>query len=263
MYRGVFIYRIKQLWQYKISLTSSLPLYLIRGFLTISILLAFNTLSLQNNQGKELVNYIWIQTCFAPFVSAWIIDSDLNNIIKTGNIAYEYLKPIDLYWAWFIRLVSQRLLTGIISSIPLLLLINFLPVPYALKLQLSQEKLILFIVAISLALILNTVLSLLVYISVFHTFSITGSLLIFGSIMEFLGGLVIPFSLFPENMKKVLNLLPFKYGAAYPFQLLNENELSMASLIGVISQLIWIIIIIVIGKIWLESNIKHIVVQGG
>jgi len=263
MYKGIFVYRIKQLWQYKISLFSSLPLYLVRGLLTISILMAFNKLSVQKNQATALVNYILIQTCFAPFVSAWIIDSDLNNIIKTGNIAYEYLKPMDLYWSWFIRLISQRLFIGTMSSIPILLIIGAFPEPYALRIQPSTETILLFIVAISLALILNTVLSLLVYISVFHTFSITGSLLIFGSIMEFLGGMVIPFSLFPENIKRVLNILPFKYGAAYPFQILNGKAITIDSLTGIMFQLIWIIIVIFIGRGWLKRNIKHIVVQGG
>lgn len=263
MYKGIFIYRIKQLWQYKISLFSSLPLYLVRGFLTISILMAFNKLSVQKNQATELVNYVWIQTCFAPFFSAWIIDSDLNNIIKTGNIAYEYLKPLDLYWSWFIRLISQRLFIGMVSSVPILFLIGVLPERYALRIQPSTERILLFIVAISLALILNTVLSLLVYISVFHTFSITGSLLIFGSIMEFLGGVVIPFSLFPENVKSVLNVLPFKYGAAYLSQIFNGKEITMDSLAGIIFQLIWIIIVILLGRGWLKRNIKHIVVQGG
>lgn len=263
MYKSVFSYRIKQLWQYKFALISSLPLYLIRGFLTISILMAFNKLTSSSGQVRGLVNYVWIQTCFAPFVSAWVIDSDLNNVIKTGDIAYEYMKPVDLYWSWFMRLISQRLFTGMVSSIPILLLVSFFPKPYALTIQISDRKIILFVVAISLALILNTVLSLLVYISIFHTFSITGSLLIFGSIMEFLGGLVIPFSLFPENMKNVLNLLPFKYGIAYPIQLFNGKTISAENLTGIIFQLFWIAVVILLGREWLKRDIKHIVVQGG
>lgn len=263
MYRSILSYRIKQLWQYKFALISSLPLYLIRGFLTISILMAFNKLTFPSGQVRGLVNYVWIQTCFAPFISAWIIDSDLNNIIKTGDIAYEYMKPVDLYWSWFTRLISQRFFTGIVSSIPILLLVSLLPKPYALTIQLSNGKAVLFVVTIILALILNTVLSLLVYISVFHTFSITGSLLIFGSIMEFLGGLVIPFSLFPENMKSVLNLLPFKYGIAYPIQVFNEGAISVENLTGIIFQLFWIAVVILLGREWLKRNIKHIVVQGG
>ena len=263
MYSSIFIYRIKQMWQYKISLISSLPLYLIRGFLTISIMMTFNGFSSQINQVSKLINYIWIQTCFAPFIYAWIIDSELNNIIKTGNIACEYMKPVDLYWSWFMRLIAPRIFTATASSIPLLPLVIFLPKPYALELQMSQEKIMAFIVAIGLALILNTVLSLLVYISVFHTFSITGSLLIFGSIMEFLSGLVILFSLFPESARKVLGILPFKYGAAFPLQLLTEKTNYIENLLGIINQLIWIVFIIVLGKVWLKRNIQHIIVQGG
>lgn len=260
MYRGIFIYRAKQIWQYKLALFSSLPLYFLRGLLSISILMAFNSLSFDLEQRGELINYIWIQTCLAPFISSWMIDNDLATLIKSGDIACDYMKPINLYWSWFTRLISQRFFTGVISSLPLLLIVVFLPIEYRLVLTISMERGFIILLVILLALILNTVLSLLVYISVFHTLSIIGSLLVFGSVVEFCGGLVLPFTLFPESMKQVLSLLPFKYGIAYPIQLVSGHTGEPS---GIFFQVAWIMLLIACGQRWLNANLKQIIVQGG
>lgn len=262
MYKMIFEYRIKQIWQYRISLFSSIPLYFIKGLLSISILMAFNILSKPN--GHSLINYIWIQTCFSPFLSSWIIDRELNNMIKTGDISYEYLKPVDLYWSWFTRLISQRFFEGMLSSLPILLIIGILPQTFKMQIDFISIKTIFFIIIILLALILNTTLSLLVYISVFHTLSITGSLLIFGSIMEFCGGMVIPFTLFPNMLQRIFTFLPFKYGAAYPLEIISTSYKHTPNyILGISIQLIWILIVIIIGKYWLKRNLTRIVVQGG
>lgn len=263
-YFGVFKFRAKALFQYRLALFSSTPLYFMNGLLSLSILFAFQQSSGDAQVSfQSLVNYVWIQTSFAPFASAWVVDNELNNLIKTGDVAYEYIKPIDIYWSWFSRLTSQRVVNSLFSSLPVLIAAVLLPAPFSLTVMGDKGLLAAFAISIFLALILNTVLSLLVYISVFHTYSITGSLLVFGSIMQFAGGLVIPYTLFPKALTNVLDVFPFRYGAAFPFQLLSQTFQIQEILTGIAMQLLWIVVVVFLGKAWLNKIITKLVIQGG
>ena len=126
-----------------------------------------------------------------------------------------------------------------LSSFPILLVIGFLPVKFRFHLEMSPQNILPLILTIILALVLNVSLSLLVYVSVFYTYSVVGSLLVFGSIMEFTGGTVIPFSLFPRCLQQIFKLFPFWYGSAFPFQYATEQLNSYQLVSGILLQVIW------------------------
>lgn len=260
-YFSVLMVEFKKSWLYRNAAFASIPLFFMRGLLSIAMLLAFSQIN--HNHPQQLINYFWLINLFYPIVSAWVVDYDLNTIIKSGNVAYEYIKPLNIYGSWFMRVVGQRLSQLCLSSFPILLVICFLPVGFKMQLTLSFSKGLLFLLTIVLALILNVVLSLLVYISVFYTYSVIGSLLVFGSIMEFTGGTVIPFSLFPNGLQHIFKLFPFWYGSAFPFQYI-IGQLTFHQLVyGIFLQIIWIIIAAALGNLWLNHQLHRIEIQGG
>lgn len=260
-YLSVLTAEMKKSWLYRSAAFASVPLFFFRGLLSIAIVFAFTRTNSDNPQ--QLVNYFWLINLFYPIISAWVVDYDLNTMIKSGNIAYEYIKPLDIYSSWFMRLIGQRLAQLALSSLPILVVICFLPAPFSFTVSFSFEKIIMFTITIMLALCLNVVLSLLVYISVFYTYSITGSLLVFGSIMEFTGGSVIPFSLFPSGLQHVFKLFPFWYGSAFPFQYLTNQLNNNQLLSGIVLQIIWIIVALLVGRCWLSHQLHKIEIQGG
>lgn len=261
MYLSIAKAGIRQLLQYRSSLMASLPLHFLRVILSLTILGIYTggvgTISL------GIKNYIWIQAFILPMVSSWVTDGELAGMVRTGNVIYDYLKPLDLYRMWFSRLISQRILLTAVTGIPLLLLSVFLPGNYRPRMAAGPYEILVFTEVLSVALILNTALSMLVYISVFTTQTITGSLLLFGSIIEFCGGTVIPYSLFPGVLREIFDLLPFKYGAAFPISILSRG-MDVYSVAGETAvQIFWIVIIISAGRIILGRKLKNIVVNGG
>lgn len=260
-YLSVLVVEFKKSWLYRNAAFASIPLFFFRGLLSIAIILAFNKINYSNL--RQLINYFWLINLFYPIVSAWVIDYDLNTIIKSGNVAYEYIKPLDIYGSWFMRIIGQRLSQLCLSSLPILLILGFLPSRFKFSLIINPQKGFIFLLTIILALILNVTLSLLVYISVFYTYSVIGSLLVFGSIMEFTGGTVIPFSLFPTYLQHIFRIFPFWYGSAFPFQYLT-NQLDNYQLIGGVTlQIIWITVALILGKLWLNRQLHRIEIQGG
>ena len=264
-YLGLFLMKLKGIFQYRVTIFTRLPVQVIRAMLSITIYIAFFMSSSSNDYEnlKEVISYIWLQNSFMPFITYWMIDSELNDSIRLGNVSYELVRPLDLYWNWFIKLISQRIGLGILCCMPIILISLIAPGFYKLTLNITLVKLILFLVSIILALILNTLMSLIIYISVFKTFTITGSLLFFGTIGEFAGGLLIPLMIMPENVQHILDYLPFRFGGDFPFRILINNYSLDDVVTGLALQIIWILIMIVIGQKWLKSNLTKVVIQGG
>lgn len=82
-------------------------------------------------------------------------------------------------------------------------------------------------------------------------------------ISDILSGLVLPIPFFPKYLQNVSNLLPFRYISDFPFRLYVGNITINEGLKGLIIQIIWIIILIIIGRILMKKALKKAVIQGG
>ena len=80
---------------------------------------------------------------------------------------------------------------------------------------------------------------------------------------DILSGLVIPIPFFPNFLQKICNILPFRYVSDFPFRLYVGTVSLNNGLEGIVIQLIWIIILFIIGKILMNNALKKTVVQGG
>ena len=59
-------------------------------------------------------------------------DRELFDLIKTGNISYELLRPKDMYFMWFFKILGLRLANVTLRFLPLVIVTVFLPKPYNL-----------------------------------------------------------------------------------------------------------------------------------
>ena len=80
---------------------------------------------------------------------------------------------------------------------------------------------------------------------------------------DVLSGLTIPVVFFPKYLQKVSNILPFRYVTDFPLRLYVGNIHINEGLIGILMQIIWIILLILLGKLLIRKASKRIVVQGG
>ncbi|MBQ3169496.1 MAG: ABC transporter permease, partial [Clostridia bacterium] len=48
----------------------------------------------------SLVSYIWLRQAFLALFNTWTFENDLFRSILDGNVAYELLRPTDLYFMW-------------------------------------------------------------------------------------------------------------------------------------------------------------------
>lgn len=264
-YISVFKLRIYNGLQYRSAALAGIATQFFWGFIIIMVFEAFYSQSMQNQPIAlhQLITYVWLQQSLLALIMLWFRDNELFQLITTGNIAYELCRPSKIYEFWYAKLLAQRLSSALLRCFPILLVALFLPQPYQLSLPPDPIAFLLFIITLVLGLLILVSISMLIYISVFITLSPMGSLLTFGVIGEFLAGMVIPVPLMPSWLQNIVYVLPFRWTADFPFRVYSGHIPENEALTGMIIQLIWLLILVPLGKWTMAKAMRRLVVQGG
>jgi ABC-2 type transport system permease protein len=264
-YYSLFKMRLLKGLQYRVAAIAGVSTQFFWGFMYIMIFQAFygSTSSTQPISLRQLIQVIWLQQSFLVFIMLWYRDSELFNLITSGNIAYELCRPADMYGLWYAKLIAQRLAGALLRCFPIILVASLLPYPYKFSAPPSIAAFILFVITLVLGLILIVAISMLIYISTFYTMSSVGSLLLFSVFGDFFSGLIIPVPLMPEALKRFVYLLPFRYTSDLPFRIYAGNIGTKEAVISIGVQLLWIGIIVTFGRLWMNKALRRVIIQGG
>ena len=102
-----------------------------------------------------------------------------------------------------------------------------------------------------------------IYISAFYTVSPMGMRILASSLTEFFAGAVIPIPFFPVWLQNMMNALPFAAMQSTPF-LIYTGYLEGAQVWQSMAvQLIWLVVLVGVGKLMMNHALKRVVVQGG
>ncbi len=265
VYRSLFKLRVYHGLQYRVAALAGMATQFFWGAIYIMIFMAFygENDSVNGFTLSQLISYVWLQQAFLAFIALWLRDGELFELIRTGNIAYELCRPLNIYSFWYTKLLAQRISSAVLRFLPILIVAFLIPAPYRLSLPASFEAFLLFVLTLLLGVALNVVISMFIYISVFVTLSPTGSLLLFSVVGEFLSGLVIPLPLMPDWLRNVVEFLPFRYVADLPLRIYSGNIPVSQAISSLGMQVFWIAILAWIGNRLMQKSLKHLVVQGG
>jgi ABC-2 type transport system permease protein len=212
---------------------------------------------------SELSSYIWLQQAFLALYMVWYFDNDIFGSIMSGNIAYELCRPIDIYAMWFTKNMAVRISRAVLRCLPILVFAAFLPAPYNISLPISPAAGLLFIISMILGLLVVVAFSMIIYVSAFYTISPIGIRILATSVLEFFTGAIIPLPFFPQSLQTLMYLLPFASMQSTPFMIYN-GYISGERIASAISlQIVWLIILLALGKTLMVRALRKVVVQGG
>ncbi|GLX69434.1 ABC transporter permease [Paenibacillus glycanilyticus] len=251
--------------QYRAAALAGLATQLFFGLIFIMVYVAFYQHSTAEPQMtlSQLATYIWLQQIFLSFVMLWFRDNEIFQLITSGNIAYELCRPCGIYSFWYAKLLAQRLSSAILRCLPILLIAFLLPIPYNLSLPPSASSFIPFVLTLLIGLALNVAISMFIYISVFWTMSPVGSTLVIAVTGEFLSGMIIPIPLMSAWLQHFTYVLPFRWTADFPFRVYSGQIPPAEALQGMIIQLLWLAVLIIVGRWCIKRALRQVVVQGG
>lgn len=252
--------------QYRSAAYAGIATQFFFGFIGIMILIAFYHQNLRQPPAislQDLVTYIWLQQAFLSFIMLWVRDNEIFKLITSGNIAYELCRPCGIYEFWYAKLVGQRLSAALLRCSPILIAAFFLPDPYRLRLPPSMTTFLLFVATLLLGLLVLVAVSMLIYISVFWTMSPMGSMLMVGVVGEFFAGMMIPVPLMPNWLQNIAYILPFRWTADFPFRVYSGQIPQGEACWGILVQVAWLAVLVLIGKMIMNKALRQVTVQGG
>lgn len=257
--------RILMFMQYRTAALAGLTTQFFWGLMLIFIYIAFytNGTATDSISLSQLISYTWLHQAFYALLSVRVTDDEIADSIKSGNVAYEIIRPYNLYFWWYIKVFAKRVAAGILRIIPVIVIAFILPEPYNLSLPSSFLNFILFIVSLILGIFIVTGINMLVHTIGFYTYNQTGISQIINSVIELFSGALIPVVFLPMFIQKATYFLPFRMISDLPFRLYSNNIGIYEGLMSIGLQIVWIIILIVIGNLIVKKSLKKVFVQGG
>lgn len=264
-YVSLFRIRFIAALQYRAAAFAELFTNFLWGMMEI---LAFAAFYRANPDGfsmtfSQTVSYMWMQQAFLMLFRGMNWDTSLPATIESGTVAYELVRPSDLYYRWFVQSAASRLANTALRCWPILLIAFLLPDPYALTLPPDFSHFLLFLLSLLLSVGVVVSFSMLMYITVFYTMSSRGVKLVAGQLCDFLSGAIIPLTFFPPVLRAIIELTPFAAMQNMPLRIYSGNFTLQESLEGICLQLVWLFVLWSFGYLWMRRSLRRVVVQGG
>lgn len=210
-----------------------------------------------------LSSYIWLQQALLIMITFNGMDNEFLNVIQTGGVAYELCRPVNIYPMWYSRTAASRISAGALRCGPTLLMALLIPAPFGLMLPSSLSTFLCFLLSLALAVGVVTAMTMIVLMITFHTISPRGVRLIAIGITDFFAGAIIPLPFFPENIRKVMELLPFSSMQNVPLRIYTGDISGQEMVYHMLLQLFWLAGLIALGKLLEWKELKNVVIQGG
>jgi ABC-2 type transport system permease protein len=269
-YLAVLSVRYRMLLQYRAAAFAGFVTQCFWGAIKLMVLSAFFAASTAEQQPmtfSQVVAYVWLGQALLGILP-WTVDAELADKMMTGAVAYELLRPLDLYAFWFARSVAMRTATTSLRAIPMLIVagIGLRLVglgEWALAAPPSMASALAFVGSLLATVILASALTMVLHAALIWTISGRGFNVLMAGLVIALSGMVIPLPLFPDWLQPLLEWQPLRGVADVPLRIYSGHISARSALAEIAFQLAWAAVIIAIGQQLLAIGRRKLVVQGG
>lgn len=244
---------------YRFDVFTTIGSFLIRVYL---FKLVWTALYAQNAAPHGLPLHAAITYSTVALLMGLVLDIDqtraLHDRLRDGDIALDFLKPINVPLAFFSDGTGEVLfhLMLVVPSLLLALFVVHIDVPPpAVLATFALSALLGYFVGFFLNFVLNCV--------AFWTLEVSALQLIVTWITDLLGGEIVPLIFFPAALQSVLFLLPFAAMFSTPL-LIYVGQIPPAGYAGALGvQAAWVVVLGVLSTVLWRAGARRIVVQGG
>ncbi len=260
-YLAIFRARFQILFQYRAAALAGLGTQVFWGIIKVMILQAFyaQSTSPQPMTLAQAMTFLWLGQGLLMLLP-WNIDKEIEAQIRSGDVAYELVRPVDLYWSWFNKAMAMRIVPTLLRAIPMFFIAGFF---FNLGLPVSLEVVPGFLASVVLACLVSAAITSTVIISMFWTISGEGIVRMLPHTVILLSGMVVPLPLFPDWMQPFLNIQPFRCILDIPSRIYTGLIPMEETLFYLCFQGLWLAFFIIAGKLLIQRAIKKFVIQGG
>ena len=265
-YGALFRIRFVNSLQYRVAAFAAIFTNFAWGFM---YLLAFSAFYAENPAAfpmtwEQTVAYVWLQQSFLMLFYVWFWEQSIVETLEKGDIAYELVRPMNLYSRWVCIIMASRLSRCLLRAVPVLVVAFFLPLRFRLVFVADFWVLALFIISLALSLGVMAVFSMIVYISAFYTINGNGIRIIVAVASDFFSGGLVPVPFFPDALRTAIEFSPFGSMQNTPLLIFGgyfSSGAEIAQALGL--QVFWLVALYAVGRAFMARSLRRVVVQGG
>ena len=210
---------------------------------------------------QNVITYVWLQQAF--FRIMYSNDSELNQQIRTGSIAYDLIRPLDQQLWWSCRNLASRLVSGLMRMAPMFAIQLLLPADCRMALPASPIAFLQFLFSISLGVLCLTEIGSICDALNMITLDPRGISGMLNLAMAALSGNVIPLTLFPERFQALIRYQPFAQALDAPIRMYLAPQAAGEFALNILVQLMWLVLFTGTARRLWNSHLRRLVVQGG
>jgi ABC-2 type transport system permease protein len=260
-YLAILVSRFLTLLQYRAAAIAGVGTQLFFGLVRVMIFEGFYRSSSGPHPmtPDQVITYIWLGQAML-LLGMLDVDKDVAAMIRTGSVAYEMTRPLDLYSFWFARAVSGRAAPLMMRAAPIFIVAGLF---LGLQEPASWEAAALFIASVFGGLLLAASLVAVMTISMLWTISGDGIHRLGAPLIFFFSGIVIPLPLLPEWMQQAIAVLPFRGLMDTPIRIYMGALTGTTAVTALLHQIFWVVALVLLGRAVLARGVRKLVVQGG
>jgi ABC-2 type transport system permease protein len=260
-HRALFEAKLRALLQYRVAAIAGMGTQLFWGLIRLMIFTAFyrSAPHAQPLVLADTVTYLWLTQALLLLLP-WRPDPDVAEMVRSGNIAYELVRPVDLYGMWYARSIAMRVAPTLLRCPPVVALAMLL---FGMRPPASFEATALFACGLAFAVLLGAAITSLLTISLLWTLSARGTIAVVMAAVNLLSGALVPLPLFPDWAQRALAWQPFRGLMDTPFRLYMGHLSGWPAFLALVHQLGWTLVLVATGRALLRVGQRRVVVQGG
>ena len=211
----------------------------------------------------QVTSYMWLRQAFLALFNSWTVDGSILSDITGGNIAYELVRPLDIYALWFTKNFSMRAANVTLRFLPVLIVAAVVPAPFGMRLPAGIPAALGFLATMILGAFVTRALIMFIYIFTFFTMQPLGVRMVFNAITDFCGGNLVPLPFFPPALAAALEWTPFAAMQNIPFRIYSGHIAGWDILRCMGLQVFWLAVLVPAGMLLMKKALKRAVIQGG
>jgi ABC-2 type transport system permease protein len=232
------------------------------GFIRLGVLLAAIAAAggtLGGYGPQEASTYVWLGQAFLAPVAmyAW---SDLADRVRTGDIAVDLARPLDLQLSWWVRDLGRAAFALPTRGLaPLLVGALTVGVAFSETWTSYPLGLVSLLLGVSVSFLCRYGMNLVA----FWTLDVKGFLNLYILVLGLLSGFYLPVHVFPGWLQAVAFASPFPAMFQAPIDVMSGRVIGPAAWQVIAGQAGWVIGLIVLTRVVLWRATRRLVVQGG
>jgi ABC-2 type transport system permease protein len=267
-YRAVFRARFELLLQYRAAALAGFGTQCWWGAIKVMVFAAFLSGPVPSPMTlRQTFDYIWLGQALLTMIP-WSSDPEIARMVRSGDVAYERLRPVDAYAYWYARAVARRTATPLLRAIPMILTAG-LVMPslglgrWGLSAPAGVAAAATFGVSMVLVVALASAFSVILDFLVVATLSERGVNILVAPLAIVFSGNLIPLPMLPDWLQPAMRYQPFAGLLDYPLRIYSGHLAGADALAALARQAVWIVVLVAAGRALATRVMARLQTQGG